>query len=527
MKKLALLALAALILVGCQTLITPKGDITKIPGARTAKFTALSADPSSATTGLEAVPGPGPSFTGIVATASNLLMSWNNNTGYTVNGSLYPNGPWSAITNANSPVAVPYPAPLLNYGSNRNYRLSLSTVGLDRYYMGGLSFAAPVGNNDIAIAANDNHWSQQDYFFTLTNGVFTGFPINAPGITPCGPLAMAIDTARWQLYTVESECYHGWSSGPYKLWTWQLTGTEGLFTDAEPVKSEVFGGADLGSTWGDMIRLESGGIVACWKAPDATKNYCFAYRNPAGQWQPIICRPEVEQRSSTVTLGQHPNGDVYAFVTRDGLHPIPTVIFKEIGGRLVWQSTQQDRFRQEGEWSKTQVDPDPANNRLIVSRTFDPHIFFRAGEAWLTVKGSCMRSAYWYNETTVAESPTFPNTYTNSSNGSIHPVNQQEVFIFVEPINHLATALVDGKLWVIKQEFNPNEERFNLVYAQPLENNVWGERHYLYRAPDCDNCRGRASNWLTRYRNVDPNPKRVFFGNVNEEGEAELFELLR
>lgn len=521
MRKLILagLLIAAVVLAGCRALITPKGDITRIPGAKTARF--ITQPPAPITAFAFDVPTNQLAITGIRESEGGITISWFGGEAV-VNGSLYPNGPWSAITRSHSPVEVPYPAPLLNYPSNRFYRVSQSSISMEQFFMGGLSLTAPVGNNDVVIASTDNHWSEQDYLFTLTNGVFTGFPLIAPGITPCAPLTMAVDTDTWQLFTVESQCYNGWAGGPYKLWTWQLVGGDGFFTDAEPIKSEIIGGDFLRSTYGDMIRLKSGGIVVCWKDVDSAKNYCFAYRNPAGLWQPIICRPEVEQRSSTMTLGQHPNGDVYCFITRDGLHPIPTVIFREVEHKLVWLSTQE-RMMQEGEWSKTTTQADPANNRLIVTRTHDPHIFFRAGEAWQTVKGSCMRSAYWYNETTVAESPTFPNTLTNS--GGIHPVNHQEVFIFAEPVNALATSLVNGKLWVIKQEFNPNEERFNLVYAQPLENNVWGERHYLYRAQDCDTCRGLAKNWLVGYRNSADHPTRILFGNLNEEGEAELFEL--
>lgn len=520
MKKLIPVALTAAVLAGCQTLITPKGDITKIPGAKTARL--ITQTPAPITAFAFEVPTNRLAITGIRESEGGLTIGWNGGEAV-VNGSLYPNGPWSAITRSHSPVEIPFPAPLENYGSNRNYRVSQSSIVMDRYYMGGRSITPPSGNNDVVIAATDNEWWEQDYLFALTNGVFTGFPLIAPGITPCAPLTMALDTDTWRLFTVESQCYNGWSGGPYKLWEWQLVGNDGFFNDAEPIKSEVIGGDFLRSTWGDMIRLKSGGIVACWKDVDAARNYCFAYRNPAGQWQTIICRPEVEQRSSTMTLGQHPNGDVYCFVTRDGIWPIPAVIFREVNNQLVWISTQQDRFYQEGEWSKTVAEPDPSNNRLMVTRTHDPHIFWRRGEAHLTVKGSCLRTAYWYGETNVAESPTFPNTLTNATGP--HPVNHQEVFIFVEPVNQLATALVGGKLWVIKQEFNPNEEKFNLVYAQPLENNVWGERHYLYRAQDCDTCRGRSKNWITSYRNSAEIPTRVLFSNLNEEGEAELFEL--
>ena len=515
-----LIVLVLWVMCGCAT----RPDISRIPGIETATLAPVVRDASALTT---TVPGDGLRL-GIEPKPDHLVLTWNSNGNYTVNGSLYPDGPWSAITNASSPVAIPYPAPLENYGSNRFYRLSQSNVKLDRYWMGaGVPIAAPVGNNDIAIASADFHWSQQDYLFVLTNGYFAGFPLTAPGLTPCAPLAMALDTDIWRLFTVESECFHGWGTGPYKLWTWQLVG-EGIFNDAQPIASETFGG-QLGTTWGDMIRLRSGAIIAVWKDPDSTKNYCFRYRTPAGQWQPIWCASNVEQRSSTAKLAQHPNGTIFCFITRDGLHPIPTVVFREANNNLVHISTLQSPMHQEGEWSKVTAEADPANNRLIVTRTADPHIFVRAGEAWLTVKGSCIRSAYWYSETNLVESPTFPASWTNTAGGSLdgpkHPVNHQEVFIFSEPINNHATALVGGKLWLIKQEFNPQESRFNNVYAQTLENNVWGERHYLYRAADCNNCRGLASNWLVGFHNSDPNPSRILFSNLDENGEATLFEL--
>lgn len=527
MKRLIATLLFAALFCGCRALVTDrgaKGDINKIPGKKTARLIHQSPAPIPAFV----VPTNPLSITSIRESEGGITVSWNGGESI-VNGSLYPNGPWSAITRSHSPAEVPLPAPLENYGSNRFYRVSQSGIVMDQYFMGGVSLTPPVGDNDVAIAATDNDYWNQDYLFALTNGTFTGFPLIASGITPCAPLRMAIDTSTWQLFTIESQCYNGWAGGPYKLWMWQLVGSDGLFTDAEPIGSEVIGGDFLRSTWGDMIRLKSGGIVACWKDVDASRNYCFAYRNPAGQWQPIICRPEVAQRSSTMHLGQHPDGSVYCFIVRDGLWPIPAVIFKEVGDQLVWVSTQQDRFYQEGEWAKVSTDADPANNRLIATRSVDPHIFFRRGEAWLTVKGACIRSAYWYGETNVVESPTFPASVTNTSGGNPDgpksPANHQEVFIFSEPVNDHATVLVGGKLWLIKQEFNPNEEKFNLVYAQPLENNVWGERHYLYRAQDCENCRGLARNWLTSYRNSAVNPTRILFMNANEDGEAELYEL--
>lgn len=502
MKKLALVMLATVALTGCKALITPakKGDITKIPGRETATFMKLAPDPASAAF---AVPGLGVTIR-ISVTEADITIAWNTNGVFVVDAGPTPSGPWTAVGKFQTPAVFP------NLVSNSFYRIYQSPVKLERYWLGDPIWFTLCGNNDVVTALQDAHWSSaHDYLWTLTNGVLTAFPLHTPGMPPCAPFASAIDVASARYFTLEGNCYYGVSTGPYVVREWQLVGKGGLWTNAHQLNS--FSDGEFGNSWGDLLRLQSGALVWCWKSD---QGYCWRYRSPAGVWQQKLCRSDIPMGPTIMVMGQHPDGTVYTAITRDTYHTFALVALREQGGQMNFSSLRY--IPCEGEFPDPSIVPDYRDDRLIVNRNVDPYFAWQWGEAWQTIKGSDMQSAFVYSENAILQSTHLPA-------GNVATANAQNMN---EPVNAHGATFANGKLWLFRQEFQPREWRFNAVYATPWEGDHWGDRIFLYRAPDCDNCRGLALNSLRSFRNTDTDPKRIIFSNVNEDGETEIFELV-
>lgn len=453
------------------------------------------------------VPGQGLAFTSISSYGPQVTLTWNTNTPVTVWGSEYPSGPWSAITNRTGISAT-----VATYESNRFYRLSQTSMRLDRQWTGGF-VTCVFGNNEIVFAMQQfQDWSPP-YLLTITNGVLTGFPL--AGIPPCAPFAGVADVTARRLYTLESGCYYGGTTGPYTVREWMMWGFNGFFTNAAQLASHTAG--EFGNTWGDLIRLQSGALVWCWKN-DA--GYCWQYRSPKGNWHQPICINDIPMAPSIMVLGQHPDGTVFTAIARDSYHNLAIIALREQSGVLQWSSTRY--IDCEGEYPEPSLVPDYANNRLIINRQTDPYFGWKWGEAWLTIKGSCMQSAFFYSENSVLESNLLPETNPPDIPLESYMINMSE------PVAPHSATLADGKLWLIRQEINPDNLNFNLVCAVPWDDYIgWetGSKVFLYHAAPCATCRGLSRNWLRSYRNSDPNPTRLVFSNDDERGESTIFEL--
>lgn len=507
----ALLVVALLLIVGCasprkeqeqeqEQRARARAGIERIPGLESATLAPVVADAVVAI-----VPWAGLRLD-IELTDGEVILSWNSNGVWTVSSGPNPSGPWSAITNASSPVAI------ARLGTNGFYRLSQSSLKVTRHSLEPYGLGPFCGDNQIAFMGADLPWtiSATDDLLILTNGVLYPIPLTAPGLQYCPPIGMVVDVPSRQLFTVNANCLYGPRTGPYTFRSWVLSGSEGYFENAQPVTGQNFGA--FGDNWGDMIRLQSGAIALCWKA---AFGYCFKYRDAQGQWQPDFCLTNIQMASSKMTLGQHPDGTVMGFIIRDGQAGVMAQpVFKEQGGNLVWQATLW-QLEMEGEIPVVTAVPDYANNQLLVSRNCEPWYGFAWGEAWGTVKGSVMRTAFMDSADDFVDSPRLPDSVAVP--GSEANYN--------EPVNSHAAVIASGKLWLIRQEFAPQSFNFSLVYATAWEGDRWGDKHFLYQTPRCDNCRGLARNWLTSYRNSDPNPTRLMFANLDENGKTVIFEL--
>lgn len=447
------------------------------------------------------VPGPGLSITNIDARMDSVELSWTPPGQYTLHGGPTAAGPWSAISNVTGGSIV-----ITRFESNLFYRLSQPTLKLERYYVGGNVWFTFVGDNNISFFIPDLDWTQgPDFLMTLTNGILTGFPLY--DIPPCAPFAAAVDIPRAIFYTLEGGCYYGPTTGPYVVRDWQLYGQDGFYTNAVETTNYTAGG--FGDSWGDLLRLDSGALIWCRKSE---QGYHWHYRSVAGVWQEIF-RTDIPMGPTIMAMGQHPDGTIYTAITRDAYHHLALVAIKEQNNQVAFSSLHY--IHCEGEWPEPSLVPDHANNRLILSRNVDPYFPWHWQEWVAIVKGSDMMSAFIYSENSILESAHIPASNVRTENAQ----NMNE------PVNPHAAVMANGKLWLIRQEFNPREWQFNLTYAAPWENDHWGDRTFLYRAADCNYCRGKSQNGLMNYRNLDPNPTRLMFGNYDEKSEYYIFEL--
>lgn len=468
--------------------------------------TKLAPSLSSAPVGLGIPTGDRITYIGV--TSSNVTLVWNSNINYTIDGSPNSNGPWSAITNLTAMSVV-----LPRYESNKFYRLNKSGIEIKKTVIGN-DIGPFVGNNYVSFIVNDKHWSVSaaDDLVVITNDVITRFPITAPGMPPCVPLSAAVDVENKRFYTLEGGCYYGSLTGPYTFREWELQGGDGYFTNITALNQFTFGA--FGDHYGDMIRLQSGGIAVQWKS--GSEGYCFKYRNPAGVWKDNVCY-NIAPYSSLMTLGQHPNGVVYGLIVRDSVFLITGMFLVEFEDNLFLYEIKEDLFPQEGEISQVVTVPDYGNNILFASRTRHPFYFFKTGESaeGQFRKGSSFGVAKFDHELVPTESPLLPDASTNLD----------LVLNFSEPISAHAAVLANDKLWIIRQEFNPTTMNFDLVYAQPYSNDSWGERFFISQAVPHSNYRGGAVNNLVSYRNSSLQPNRILFLNADSDGQTCMFEI--
>lgn len=453
-------------------------------------------------------PVAGDRITNIHVTDSTVTLSWVSNNNYTVDGGPYFDGPWSAITNLTARFAV-----IPRYESNKFYRLNKSAVEIKKTVIGH-DVGPFVGNNDISFLINDIDWSvsMSDDLVVITNDVITRFPITTAGMFPCVPLSAAVDVEGKRFYTVEGSCYYGPMTGPYTFREWELLGDNGYFTNIVALNQSTFGA--FIDKWGDMIRLQSGGIVVQWKSD--TKGYCFKYRSPSGVWYDDIC-VDIAAYASLMTIGQHPDGTVCGFIIRDSVYMIATVFLFEHEEGLTIYSVNENLLAQEGEMAPVVAVPDHHNGILFASRCKDPYYFWKTGESADNQfrKGSSFGVAAFGNDHIPTESPLSPDSYVRNE------LKQH----FSEPISSHAAVLANGKLWIIRQEYNPMTENFDLVYAQPYFNGSWGERFFISQSQAHPNYRGGAVNRLTSYRNSSQQPNRILFLNKDSEGKTSVFEI--
>lgn len=438
-------------------------------------------------------------FNKVSKTWTNVTLSWDGGPA-TVEFAYDINWTWGAITNAESPVTVPATM------TNMFYRLVQSKPTLNRWaittndavYWDKRPF---VGDNKIAFMAHG------DVVSCLTNGAVNQVVLVGaiPAPEYCSTDCIAYDPSSQKLYTFYNQCYYG-QGGPFTFVEYQMVGADGHFSTAYRLSEERDAFGEYGDTMGDMLLTDAGGIVVCWKSPH--HNYGFQYRTSDGVWQEPFYETTIEQRVSHIRLGQHPDGGIFWFVSRDGIHdPVPTIRLHETNDNLVIDWIKPT-FSQEGEFPVVTSIRDNQSGTLKVARSTDPYHGFIWKEGFGFRKGSAFGVVDLSGDGTTNDSEMYPSQYGNYS----------------EPVGTHAAVLVNGVVWVVRQEWNYLTLSFDLVYATPY-NGTWGDRVFFYQAKQGGNFRGGAHNKLTSYYNCDANPSWALFGNTDEQGVFCLFQI--
>lgn len=447
----------------------------------------------------------------ITDAGTNVNLKWSSQSvSNVIDIGAYPNGPWSAVgntfyTNDVTVGKIPHSNGFYRVVSQSGFTLNSYPVkGTDCYY----DRRPFVGNNNLSVLASREYSTWYDYLNFFTNGVSTY--IKNLGNNPCGYSCLQIDVSNKVLYTLENSCYYG-ATGPFTFREYNLTGTNGLITGATQV-NEFITDSTYGDVGEDMIRLKSGGIVVCWKSP--TSNYVFQYRAPNGAWKAAWAETNIIQAPSRLTLVQHNDGNVWCFITRDAYWVMPVVMFKEIGGNLVWQWTDESILEKDGEFPV--IIAHACDNRILVARSMKPYMMFSFNEQQPEIfrRGASFGICDILNRTNHFESVVYPTA----------PSGMREQNMS-EPISPHAATLVNDTLWVYRQEWNPITRCFDLVYMTSYKDNTWGSRTFLYKAVDGSNGRSGAYNSLATYYNNDLFPMLNTFVNYDKDGQLAIFRV--
>lgn len=446
---------------------------------------------------------PGLAFTGIRKAPGGTILTWSGGPA-TVRWGPSRTGPWSSLTNAESPCLL---SPTSGFFSLVQDQVEFTAwpvpevTGKDALYYDKRPFA---GDNEVAFLAHGDGVTRFDgqgcTFIPLSGAI--------PYPEHCATDCVAYDSTTQRLFTFHNQCVYG-QGGPFTFAEYQMTETSATLV---AINRDEFG--TFGDTMGDMMRTAAGGIVVCWKSPQL--NYAFQYRSPSGQWQPVWHETNIEQRVSHLRLGQHPDGSIMCFISRDGIHdPVPTVKFVEIGDQLahVWT---KPTFTQEGEFPVVTSITDHRRGTLTVTRPTDPVRGFNWQEGFGFRKGSAFGVVDVHSDGTTNDSPKYP-TYDEN---------------YSEPVATHASMLCDGTLWVVLQEWNPIPDPitglgcFSLVHATKYRDGQWGDKAFLYENTHGGNFRGGAHCMLSSYYNSAENPTWALFANIMD-GRLHIFEISR
>jgi hypothetical protein len=135
--------------------------------------------------------------------------------------------------------------------------------------------------------------------------------------------------------TAADELWVQGGQGPLYVRQYRLTGSP-LPSAATLVATRTFGDSD--SRWGDLLRLQSGGLVSIWHQQGlngAPQGIGVAYRSPAGSWQVLPNQGFMRTAASKQVAVQHPaDGSVWVFNDPDAWGRIGALRLVETAGRL-------------------------------------------------------------------------------------------------------------------------------------------------------------------------------------------------
>lgn len=317
-----------------------------------------------------------------------------------------------------------------------------------------------------------------------------------PGQIPGSPIeCLQYDKPNNQFLTFASDPRFG-STAPFTLRTYAW-GPPATLLD------ETVVGGEFGDTTGDMLRLEDGSLVACWRGNST--GYSFRYRTPAGIWQAPVYLTNIQMKSSLMKLVQHPDGSIWCFITRDGLWPMPVIHFSVVNQNLAVDWQDETLLQQQGELSPMSIFSDKANNRIIVGRAVPPfHFFYNNPDTDTYRIGASFGFAFIKDRTSVVESPPYP--------GTTYPLENMQ-----EAISPSSSCLSSDGLYTLRQQWNQASNSFDSVCLLPYTSD-WGQSTPFYHTPPSDNQRGGAKNFLTTFYG-----DTVRFLNSDETGQLCVF----